>query len=150
MARFAIVNQFAIQRAPAEPDQLKSPYLLFVCQFDGASPRDLVTVMMAEIPDVVNNIWRHCFGLPTEASADGYRSVDAVTTYLKRCQLANDLFLVDQPEASVADILRALCAKQRFSEFIARHQGGDAATVQVAFTAFWKEIETVQPTPGSI
>jgi hypothetical protein len=150
MARFAIINQFALQDA-TQPDRLKSPYLLFACQFDGAALSDLTTAIVAKIPDVLCNIWRHCFGLCFETPAGDQQSVEAVTAYFERCQLPTDLFLADQPEASVAEILKALWVKQKFSEFIARNQGEDAHTLQRAFAALWNEIKSAEaPQPGTI
>ena len=49
MARFAIIDNLIYQGLPAKRDRLKSRYLLFVCDFDGAGLDPLVGAMSSQM-----------------------------------------------------------------------------------------------------
>lgn len=146
MARFVIIDRLTYQGTPAKADALKSPYLLFVCDFDGRSIDALVQAMVENIPDQVTAIWDHCIRFP------GIRSRDQLSAYFEQCQLTTNLLLADQPEASVSDILKGLISRRRLGDFIKQVQSRppDPAQLQRDFLQMWRTLQTEMPRPGEL
>ena len=107
MARFVIVEDFVYQGLPAKRDHLQSRYLLFMCDFDGASLDVVVGAMVTQIGDAVHEIWQHCVAYP------GRNERDRLIAYFERCQLKTSLFFADRPDDEVSTILRALMSKRQ-------------------------------------
>lgn len=151
LARFAIVDHFACQGAPAKQDALRSNYLLFMCDFDGDAVETLTAALADHACDVVRSIWRHCVAFPELAPRPTLEQRDALAHYFKRCQIRTTLFVADRHEDSVEDILRALDLQRRFVAFIAANQCKDAATLKAEFARFWRAYQNAPPPdPGSI
>jgi hypothetical protein len=145
MARLVIVDDLPFQGLPAKLDRLESSYLLFTCDFDGNDPAQLVAAMLRSGRSIVAPIWSRCIGFPIPASEE------AVIAYFKRCQITTNLFLADQPEASVTQILTALTWRRRFTDFVEQHQGADPLRLQQAFQGLWQDLAGLPPPkPGSL
>jgi hypothetical protein len=146
MARLFIVDRLAYQGTPAKFDKLRSDYLVFVCDFDGDSVDTLVDAMASGIPETVAAIWGHCIGFP------GLRPRDPLSAYFERCQIKTTLFLADQPDASVQDILVALTYRRRLGEFVKRIQREplDPVALQNEFMRMLRGLRDVRPSPGEL
>ena len=140
MARFMIIDNLAYQGVPAKRDELKSHYLLFLCDFDGGSLDVLVRKLVSKMGETVDDIWQHCVGYPGRS----YR--DRLTAYFEDCQLATTFFLADRPNDEVAAILRALMYKRRFTGFVESCQRSRPPDLRAAFLQLWRSLET-EPTP---
>jgi hypothetical protein len=146
MARFAIIDGLAYQGFPAKLDTLKSQYLLFVCDFDGPSIDALIQALVRYIPTQVTAVWEHCVLFP------GTQSRDRLAAYFEQCQLNTNLFLADQPEASVDDILRGLMCRRRLGEFIRQVQRKprNATVLQRGFKRMWRRLQNDRPLAGDL
>jgi hypothetical protein len=145
MARLAIINTLAFEGIPAKRDQLKSNYLLFMCDFDGATIDSLVAAMVTNIPTTINEIWGHCIAYPSLTSRD------QLTAYFERCQLDTNLFLADRPGDEVETILRGLLYKREFAKFVATHQNKGLAITNTDFLNWWQTLSgRPTPKPGSM
>ena len=149
MARLVIVEALPFQGEPAAFDQLRSRYLVFACAFDGDSVAALVKALADAVPDVVDAIWQHCIGFPGLVRPVA-TDPDDLAGYFRRCQVDTNLFLADQPDRTVPDILRALRAKQAFAEFLEHYQGEPPARLQKGFEALWRQLASEDPAPGSL
>jgi len=140
MARFVIIDNLAYQGIPAKRDELKSRYLLFICDFDGGSLDVLIRKLISDMGKTVDDIWKHCVGYP------GQQSRDRMTAYFEDCQLTTTLLLADRPDDEVAAILRALMYKRRFTDFVESCQRKRPHNLKAAFLQLWQSMEN-QPTP---
>src|SRR5690349_13228915 len=68
MARFVIIEDPVYQGLPAKRDHLQSRYLLFMCDFDGASFDVVVGAMFSQMNEAMHAIWKHCVGYPGKDS----------------------------------------------------------------------------------
>jgi hypothetical protein len=146
MARLFIVDRLAYQGTPAKFDKLKSDYLVFMCEFDGESVDPLVQALVSNIPDEAVTIWGHCLGFP------GIHRRDQLSEYFEQCQLETTLFLADQPEASVNEILMALLCRRRLSEFVKQIQSipRPPDVLQRDFRQMWESLQNERPLPGDL
>jgi hypothetical protein len=146
MARLVIIDCLPYQGTPAKLDTLRSDYLLFTCDFDGSSVDAVVNAMAANIPGPMMAIWGNCIGFP------GIKKHDRLSEYFERCQLDNNLFLVDQPNASVDEILRGLLCRRRFGEFVElmQRKPRKPAVLKRGFMRMWRRLETERPLPGDL
>lgn len=146
MARLFIVDRLAYQGTPAKFDQLKSDYLVFMCEFDGGSVDPLVAALASNIPNEVATIWEHCLSFP------GIQRRDQLCEYFERCQLKTTLLLADQPEASVNEILMALLCRRRLGEFVrlVQRKPRAPAVVQRGFRQMWRSLQNQRPLPGDL
>jgi hypothetical protein len=148
MARFAIIDRLAFQGEPAKHDRLSSAYLLFACDFDGSDVEELVTAIVTKLPDTFLMVWGSCVAVPTIGPNPAANS--DLVEYFRRCQVQTTLFLADQPDASVTQILRSLALTRMFAGFVQRHQGEDPALVQRGFQDMWQAFTAARPpSPGS-
>jgi hypothetical protein len=148
MARLFIVDRLAYQGTPAKFDKLKSDYLVFMCEFDGESVDPLVQAMVSNVPDEVAGIWGGCLSFP------GIHRCDQLSEYFERCQLTTSLFLADQPEASVSEILMALLCRRRLGDFVrlVQRKPRSPAVVQRGFRQMWRNLQkpSQRPLPGDL
>ena len=148
MARFVIIDRLAFQGEPAKHDRLSSAYLLFACDFDGSDIEDLVTAIATRIPDTFRTVWGSCVAVP--AVGPGAAAITDLVAYFRRCQLHTTLFLADQPDASVTEILRSLALTRMFAGLVQQHQGDDPALIQQKFQDMWRAFTASRPpSPGS-
>jgi hypothetical protein len=129
---------------PACEEHLKSKYLVFESNLDG--DLDGYLAGLAEsIPDHLDAIWQHCVGYPGAANRRAF--VD----YMKACQLDTTFFFAAVNDKSVSETLRALQTQAAVADFIATHQGEDAATLQSEFMLFVANLRAQPlPRPGSM
>lgn len=146
MARLFIVDRLAYQGTPAKFDELKSDYLVFMCEFDGGSVDPLVQALVGNIPTEVAGIWGSCLSFP------GIQRRDQLSEYFERCQLTTSLFLADQPEASVGEILMALLCRRRLGEFVEQIQSNPPSpdVLQQDFSQMWQSLQNESPRPGDL
>ena len=114
---------------PAAPhDHLDLPYLLFTSAFDGDLDSYL-DELVHELAGEAQEIWGRCVGCPDSARGP------ALKRYLKHNQLDAGFFFAAYPQATVADVTRALDKRERLIAFAVRAQGMPAAELQRAFVA---------------
>jgi hypothetical protein len=142
LARFVIVDHLPVEDYPAAYDTLRSAYLLVMIDFDGASVAALVDDILANAHDVAEAVWGHCRGCPSIGDAG------LLESYFEKCQLATNLFLTDQPKASVSAILSALEVQRRFIDFIQAHQ--NTTGLQTAFERFMADIDRMGELPAGM
>ena len=114
---------------PACEEHLNSKYLVFESNCDG----DLDSYLHGladSIPEHLDAIWKHCVGYPGAANRQAF--ID----YMKACQLDTTFFFAAVNDKSVPETLRALQTQTAVADFIATHQGVDAATLQREFIQF--------------
>jgi hypothetical protein len=148
VARFTIIDRLAFQGEPAKHDRLSSAYLLFVCDFDGSDIEELVTAIVTKIPETFLTVWGNCVAVPM-VGFNPAANTDLID-YFRRCQLQTTLFLADQPDASVTQILRSLALTRMFAGFAQQHQGKDPTLVQQGFQDMWQAFNAARPpSPGN-
>jgi hypothetical protein len=114
---------------PVAPhDHLDLPYLLFTSAFDGDLDSYLDELVGA-LAGEAGAIWGRCVGCPEPATGP------ALKRYLKHNQLDAGFFFGAYPQATVADVTRALDKRERLIAFALRTQGMAAAELQQAFAA---------------
>lgn len=144
LARLVVMDDVVYVGAPSCEEHLKSKYLIFESNCDG----DLDTYLSglaATIPDHLDAVWRHCVGYP------GAGNRKAFIDYMKACQLETTFFFAAVNNKSVSEALRALQTQTAVADFIATHQGTDAATLQREFIQFAAHLKSQPiPPPGSM
>jgi hypothetical protein len=142
LARLVVMDDVVYVGAPACEEHLKSRYLVFESNFDGDLDTYL-TRMATELPDLVENVWKHCVGYP------GVADVAAFIAYMKRCQIETTFFFADVNDKTVQQNLKALQVQSALTHFIEKHQGRPPSEIQAAFGALLKSIDHAPaPTPG--
>jgi hypothetical protein len=144
LARFVIVDHLPVEKYPAAYDTLRSVYLLVMCDFDGSSVAALVEAIVANARDVAEAIWGRCRGCPSIGDTA------QLAGYFEKCQQPTNLFLADQPKASVSSILSALELQRRFINFVQDHQDMPAENLQSAFEQFMAEIDCMGELPAGM
>jgi hypothetical protein len=152
LLRFIVIDRLPFEGHPAKQEALGTPYLVVMCDFDGAEVRDLADVLARRAPAAVCGVWNHCvafpFVEPAELAQPG--AADRLDGYLRRGQVDTLLYLADQPDATVKEILRAIRVQVVFAEFVARYQLADPRRLKAAFFELWDELAaTPAPQPGS-
>ena len=141
--RFVVIDDVFFEGYPAKVDHLQSPYLLFTSDFNGDLDAYLRR-LVAEVPEVIQGIWGHCYGFPGTADPSKFAE------YIRRCQITTTFFFADNPDTTVEQVLRAVNVQRRMIRFIERTQGMSAAPLQDAFRRFIAEVRaSPTPRPGS-
>jgi hypothetical protein len=144
LARLVVMDDVIYVGMPACEEHLKSKYLVFESNCDG-DPDTYLTGLAGEIPEHLDAIWSHCTGYP------GAADVQAFLRYMKACQIDMTFFFAAVNNKSVTDTLVALQTQRAVADFIATHQGVDAAQTQREFVEFLKILKTAPPpAPGSM
>jgi hypothetical protein len=142
LARLVVMDDVVYVGAPACEEHLKSRYLVFESNFDGDLDTYL-TRMAAEIPDLVESVWKHCLGYP------GLTDIGAFIAYMKKCQIETTFFFADVNDRTVQQNLKALAVQSAVTNFVEKHQGRPAAEIQKAFGALLESIDRAPaPAPG--
>jgi hypothetical protein len=142
MARLVVMDDVVYVGMPSCEEHLKSQYLIFETNFDGALDTYL-TRMAREIPTEVDAVWQHCWGYP------GVQDVDAFIAYMKKCQITTTFYFADVNDKTVEETLRALQTQAAVAEFIEKNQGRPAAEVQKSFADFLQKLHNAPPpVPG--
>lgn len=153
LCRFYLLNDVFYEGKPEKEEHLKSKYLVFSSNFHGDLDKYLQG-MWQNIQDKLKELLIHCVAF------DRVKTIDDFVSYIKRCQVNNDLFFNGSTDDSLPEQLKSLYLKQALSHFVFAHQPliqkgvESAAELQRAFKAF---VEHTQPsnlseptwTPGS-
>lgn len=144
LARLVVMDDVIYVGAPSCEEHLKSKYLIFESNCDG----DLDTYLSglaAAIPGDLDAVWNHCIGYP--GAADHKAFID----YMKACQIETTFFFAAVNDKTVNETLRALRTQTAVADFIATHQGADAAMLQREFIQFAAHLKSLPlPRPGSM
>jgi hypothetical protein len=148
LCRLVVMDDVIYVGAPAHEEHLKSKYLIFESNFDCGPNGDLdgyLAGLAAAIPDHLDAIWQHCVGYP------GAVNRPAFIAYMKACQLDTTFYFAAVNDKTVPETLRALQTKSAVAEFIANHQGMDAAGLRREFIQFAAHLRSQPlPRPGSM
>lgn len=153
LARWVLMDDARFEGIPAKVDHLASKYLLFTSNFDGGAKGDdealddYLDSLRQGAGEVMQRLYRHCAGFP------GVQDGPAFRAYCRRCQVTTSFLFGAYPQASVADVLRALATQRRMGAFVAEQQANRAAPerVQKAFAAFMAELRSAPlPRPGTL
>jgi hypothetical protein len=121
-ARFVIIPGLERQVADQPADDLADPYLMFSSFFDG--DRDaLLTALCVEMADEADAAWRHCRGYPGHPRENGA----TFRRWLGEHRVPATAIFGAYPDATVADVRRALAFRDRFREFAFGPERGKAA-----------------------
>jgi len=144
LARLVVMDDVIYVGMPACEEHLKSKYLIFESNCDG--DLDAYLHGLADsIPDHLDAIWNHCVGYPGAANRLAF------IAYMKACQLDTTFYFAAVNDKSVPETLRALQTQSEVADFIATHQGADAATLQREFTQFVAHLKSLPlPRAGSM
>ncbi len=144
LARLVVMDDVIFVGKPTVEEHLKSKYLVFESNLDGDLDNYLAG-LAATVPEHLDAILKHCVGYP------GAANVRAFVDYMKSCQLPTTFYFAAVNDKTVPETLRALQTKEAVADFIATHQGVDAATLQRDFIQFAAQLKS-QPLPrqGSV
>lgn len=144
LARLVVMDDVIYVGAPSCEEHLKSKYLIFESNCDGDLDAYL-SGLAAAIPDDLDAVWEHCVGYP------GAANHQAFIDYMKACQIETTFFFAAVNDKTVTETLRALRTQTAVADFIATHQGVDAATLQREFIEFVSRLKSLPlPRPGSM
>ncbi len=123
-ARWVVVP--GLLRGGSADGRAAAEHLLFTSTFDGAADAYLAA-MRTLLRDEADTVWGHCDGYP--GSSDERRFAE----YMRRHRLRTNLFVAAYPNASVAEVRRALALRRRLRAFAPRAQDMAPAELRVAF-----------------
>jgi hypothetical protein len=130
--------------APACEEHLHSKYLVFESNCDG-DLEGYLRGLAASVPHHLDAIWSHCVGYP------GASNPQALVDYFRACQIETTFFFAAVNNKSVPQTLSALHTQRAVADFIACHQGVDAARLQREFTEFIAVLKAAPvPPPGGM
>jgi len=148
LCRMVVMDDVIYVGMPACEEHLKSKYLIFESNLDAADDAGLENYLRGlaqTIPQHLDAIWSHCVGYPGAANAQAF--VD----YMKACQLETTFFFAAVNDKSLPETLRALQTQRAVADFIASHQGMDAAALQKEFIEFAAALKAEPlPRPGAM
>jgi hypothetical protein len=146
LARLVVMDDVIYVGMPSCEEHLRSKYLIFESNCDGDLDGYL-TGLAEKIPGQLDAIWSHCVGYPARGAADR----QGFLAYMKACQIETTFYFAAVNDQSVPATLRALQTQNAVADFIADHQGADAATVQRDFVEFAARLKALPtPPPGSM
>ena len=134
-ARFYILNDVFYEGSPAKEDHLKSQYLIFAADFHG-DLNDYLQGFWLNASVEAKLIWQHCVVFDEVGDSASF------ITYIKKCQVKTTFYFNGSTDESLAEQLKALYLKQKFSEFAIENQGAEPQKLQQAFLEF---VEKTQP-----
>jgi hypothetical protein len=144
LARLVVMDDVIYVGMPACEEHLKSKYLIFESNIDGGLD-DYLRGLATRVPEHLDAIWSHCVGYP--GAADPQRFVD----YMKACQIETTFYFAAINDKTVTESLRALETQRAVADFIATHQGMEAAELQAEFMQFAARLNSAPtPKPGSV
>lgn len=135
LCRFYVLDDVFYESYPACEEHLKSRYLVFCANFHGTLEAYLEG-MWRTAEREIRQIWEHCVAF------EHVRSVSDFISYIKRCQVDNDLFFNGSNGAPLDEQLKSLYVKQEFSRFVYDNYGKSAEELQRAFEKF---VSVVKP-----
>jgi hypothetical protein len=144
LARLVVMDDVIYVGMPACEEHLQSKYLVFESNCDGDLDSYLAG-LAANVSNHLDAIWGHCVGYP------GAANKQAFIAYMKACQIETTFYFAAVNDKSVSETLKALRTQSAVADFIADHQGVDAATLQREFIKFAAHLKTLPiPKPGSM
>jgi hypothetical protein len=143
LARLVVMDDVIYVGMPACEEHLSSKYLVFESNFDGDLDTYL-TGLATTIPQHLDAIWSHCTGYP------GAGDAQAFARYMKACQIDTTFFFAAVNDKSVTQTLVALQTQRAVADFVATHQGVDAAQTQREFIEFIRILKVTPPPPPGI
>jgi hypothetical protein len=144
LARLVVMDDVIYVGMPACEEHLRSKYLVFESNCDGDLDGYL-RGLADSIPEHLDAIWKHCVGYPGAANRQAF------IAYMKACQLDTTFYFAAVNDKSVSETLRALQTQTAVADFIATHQGADAAALQQEFIQFVARLKSLPlPRPGSM
>lgn len=152
LARWTIIDEAPFESVPAKVDHFRSKYLLFTSNFDGGSNGDdvalmnYVTSLCANIPMLLESVYRHCVGTPN------VRDPEAFLAYIKQCQVTTTFLFGAYADANVDQVLRGLLAQRQVGDFIADQQDArpSPAELQQRFISLADSLASAPtPRPGT-
>jgi hypothetical protein len=141
LARLVVMDDVIYVGSPSIEEHLHSKYLVFESNCDGDLDSYLLGLATA-VPQHLDAIWSHCVGYP------GAANPQAFAAYMKACQIETTFYFAAVNDKSVPETLRALQTQRAVSDFIARHQGMNAALLQAEFAQFATRLKS-EPLPAS-
>jgi hypothetical protein len=153
LLRFVIIDRLPFEGYPAKQESPRAPYLVVMCDFDGADVADLAGALAQQAPKAVCGVWRHCAAFPFAADDELAHAdaADRLAQYLRRGQVETILYLSDRPQATVAEILRSIQVQQAFAAFVERNQTANPHQLKQGFFSLWDGLaQKTDPHPGSL
>ncbi|MEM6461534.1 MAG: hypothetical protein AAF724_06435 [Pseudomonadota bacterium] len=146
LARLIVWDGLPYQGLPSKADRLEAGYLIFMCDFDGETVRNLAGSLVVNAFDFVQDIWGKCSGFPVtgEGPFDTNAAAKQFADYLRRYQVETSLFFCDQPHATVEEILSGIKMQIAFAKFVEANQADDPVTLQQKFRQFWEDLKGSQ------
>lgn len=141
LCRFAVLSDVFYEGKPAELDDLKSDYLIFVCEIHGDLDKYLIG-MWAQAERFVRDLWKHCVGFK------GVNDASAFVSYIRRCQVETTFYFNGSNDEPLEEQLKGLYLKQKLSQFAYEHQGLPPEQLQNAFKKFVAEVRPSDPQPS--
>jgi hypothetical protein len=126
---WAIIRRIPYNGPPQPPERLRTTYMLFESNFNGAWEPYIATFGWM-IEDKVNAVWRSSCGFP------GARPTTGAIDYVEGHQLPVDHFYAAYPEASCKMVLAALRLQERFETFQAEGANLDDERFEAAYRRF--------------
>jgi len=126
--RLHVVREFVHQGPSQRPDPLNNAYLVTDASFDKNLP-DFLREMCLKVPADTAAVYSRCVGFP------GTQDPIAFQRWVEHNRIENGTVLSAYPEATVADVRRALAAREQVAEFACHAQTMDAETLQREFRA---------------
>jgi hypothetical protein len=140
LTRLVVIDDVPFEWVPAKEDHLRSAYLLFTSNFDGALDPYL-EAMRLTMADAIDRIWGRCVAFPGTQDAAAFRD------YMHKCQVETTFFFGAYPEYPTEKVRRALDASRRLADFVVSHQQSNDDQLLQDFRRFAKELERA-PTPA--
>lgn len=134
LARLFVLKDVYFEGAPAKEEHLASQYLVFTANLHGDLDSWLFDLYKAD-PPAVHRIWDHCVAFEQVRNAGDF------ITYVRRCQITNDLLFQGSTDQPLQEQLKGLYLKQEFGEFVAAHQRTSPAELRQAFLGFVEQVE---------
>jgi hypothetical protein len=114
-ARWQILHGLFHQGPPQKPDDLRSQYLVFTCDFDG-DLSDYLEDMRTDMGSDADEIWAHCVGYPGSRNAEEFRR------YFEHNRIETTMPFAAYPEHTVVEVREALALRQRLIAFAQQAQ----------------------------
>ena len=149
LLRFMVIDRLPFEGYPAKQEHLGSPYLVVMCDFDGTEVKDLARSLADQAPEAVYDVFSHCVAFPFDAPGKltGDAAVEKLAGYLSKGQVETMLYLSDQPNATVEDILKAIQAQILFAEFVESYPTVPPNFLKQKFFELWSRLENAKPLP---
>ena len=110
LCRFYLLNDVFYQGKPAVEEHLNNHYLVYESNFHG-DPETYLAQAWEQATEAWQQLLKYCVAF------DKVQSPTDFVSYIKRCQINNNLFFNGSNDKSLAEQLKALFLKQSLSHF---------------------------------